>query len=239
LAPAPTPTTLSHPDLHLDNIFVHPESKKITSIIDWQTALVSEPYFQQSYPQMLTPVESPSEDDNKDEEDATELNSDMNDFLKRLPRLTTHYQTLTEQRSPQRWALMHDPNHYFLTKVVSSIPGSWKRDSGFGLCHDLVAATIDWEKVAPSGIPCPLHFTDEEIKCHNRDLQVVTDLARVLEQLEQGGIIPNSGKILADDYERALDASRSVKEWFVSRVESERERDINSKVWPYKTLKVP
>lgn len=43
LAPhlAPTPTSeqlnrISHPDLHLDNIFVDPETYCITSIIDWQ-----------------------------------------------------------------------------------------------------------------------------------------------------------------------------------------------------------
>lgn len=219
----------------MDNIFVDPETQKITSIIDWQTTLISEPYFQRSYPQMLTPIECPPETDDKDVEDATVADPDMNNFLKRLSRLTTHYQTLAEQKMPQRWALMHDPNRYFLSKVVSSIPGSWTRDNGFGLCHDLIAATMNWEKVAPPGMPCPLHFTDEELKCHNRDLQVVADLARVLEQLEQGSIIPNGGKVVADDYERALDASHSVKEWFVSRVESERERDFNSKVWPYKT----
>ncbi|RDL38309.1 uncharacterized protein BP5553_02649 [Venustampulla echinocandica] len=235
MAPAPAPTTLSHPDLHQDNIFVDPDTEEITCIIDWQSASVSEPYFQRSYPQILTPVESTAKDNDDDGKDGTESDPDVDNFLKRLPRLTNHYQTLTKQRNPQRWALMHDQNRYFLTKVVSSIPGSWTRDNGFGLCHDLVTATIDWEEVAPTGMPCPLYFTDEELTCHNRDLKVVADLAQVLEQLEQGGIIPDGGKVRADDYERALDASRSVKEWFVTRVESERERDFNSKVWPYRT----
>src|SRR5947207_12517288 len=36
--------TLWHPDLHLDNIFVDPESKQITRIIDWQSAAVM-PFF--------------------------------------------------------------------------------------------------------------------------------------------------------------------------------------------------
>jgi hypothetical protein len=222
----------------MDNIFVDPNTKEITCIIDWQSALVSEPYFQRSYPQMLTPIESPAEDD-KDEEGATESDPDVDDFLKRLPRLISHYQTLIEQGNPQRWPLMHDPNCYFLTRVVSSISGSWIRDNGFLLCHNLVNATIDWEKVAPPGMPCPFHFTDEELTCHKRDLKVVADLAQILEQLEQGGIIPNGGKVLADDYERALDASRAVKEWFVTRVESESEQEFNSKVWPYRTLKAP
>lgn len=80
MAPVPTPTTLSHPDLHLDNIFVDPDTMKITCIIDWQSTLVSEPYFQRSYPQMLIPIESPARNDN--EPDATESNPDVDDFLK-------------------------------------------------------------------------------------------------------------------------------------------------------------
>jgi len=56
--PTPTPTSLSHPDLHLDNNFVDPDTKEIAYIIDWQSAVVSEHYFQRIYPQMLTPVES-------------------------------------------------------------------------------------------------------------------------------------------------------------------------------------
>lgn len=38
--------TLWHPDLHLDNIFVDPESQQITRIIDWQSAAVM-PFFYQ------------------------------------------------------------------------------------------------------------------------------------------------------------------------------------------------
>lgn len=117
---------------------------------------------------------------------------------------------------------------------MASIPGSWTQDNGFGLCHDLVAAIIDWENIAPAGMPCPVRFASEELTVQKRELKVVTDLAQVLEQLEQGGIISNGGKVLADDYERALDASRSVKEWFVSMMESEKAQDLNSRVWPYR-----
>ncbi|KAI9844282.1 MAG: hypothetical protein M1837_005692 [Sclerophora amabilis] len=36
--------TLWHPDLHLDNVFVDPDSKKITRIVDWQSAAVAPLY---------------------------------------------------------------------------------------------------------------------------------------------------------------------------------------------------
>lgn len=38
--------TLWHPDLHLDNVFVDPESKQITRIIDWQSAAVLPLFYQ-------------------------------------------------------------------------------------------------------------------------------------------------------------------------------------------------
>ena len=38
--------TLWHPDLHLDNVFIDPKSKKTTHIIDWQSATVM-PFFYQ------------------------------------------------------------------------------------------------------------------------------------------------------------------------------------------------
>jgi Ser/Thr protein kinase RdoA (MazF antagonist) len=45
--------TLWHPDLHLDNVFVDPASRHITSIIDWQSATVMPLFYQSSVPRMF------------------------------------------------------------------------------------------------------------------------------------------------------------------------------------------
>lgn len=234
LSPAPIPATLSHPDLHLDNIFVDPETMEIKCIIDWQSASVSEPYFQHSYPPMLSPITFTIKNDDRE---AIALGEDpeVEKFLRRLPNLCSHYQTLKRKNSPKRWDATHHANRHFLTKFMSSITGSWTRDNGFSLCHDLIAVAKDWENTTPMGIPCPLHFTEEDFISHRRDLQVVAELAQILEQLEQASIIPNGGKVLVDDFDRALEASRSVKAWFVGKGESEKERGLNAKVWPYQT----
>ncbi|KAG4444105.1 hypothetical protein IFR05_000458 [Cadophora sp. M221] len=47
--------SLCHRDLHLDNIFVDPDTKKITNIIDWQSTAVSETFFGHGVPVMLPP----------------------------------------------------------------------------------------------------------------------------------------------------------------------------------------
>jgi len=45
--------TLWHPDLHLDNVYVDPESKQITRIIDWQSAAVMPLYYHCGIPRMF------------------------------------------------------------------------------------------------------------------------------------------------------------------------------------------
>lgn len=45
--------TLWHPDLHLDNVFVDPESKQITRVVDWQSAAVLPLFYQCSVPTMF------------------------------------------------------------------------------------------------------------------------------------------------------------------------------------------
>ncbi|CAI7573647.1 unnamed protein product [Penicillium glandicola] len=43
---------LMHPDLHLDNIFVDPETLQITRIVDWQSACVAPLFYHADVPRM-------------------------------------------------------------------------------------------------------------------------------------------------------------------------------------------
>lgn len=235
IAPPPIPATLWHPDLHLDNIFIEPETKEIKCIIDWQSASISEPYFQYSYPPMLTPIILTEIDARNEGEPESRADPEAENFLRRLPRLSSHYQICKRQSIPQQWAATHNASRQFLTKVVSSVTGSWNRDCGFGLRNDLIAVAMDWAKSESAEVACPLHFTEEDLAHHKQALKIVAELAEVLEQLEESGIIPNGGKVLVDDYERSLDASRSVRNWWVNKGGSKEEQDLNAKVWPYRT----
>jgi Ser/Thr protein kinase RdoA (MazF antagonist) len=69
LASPPSRMSLWHPDLHLDNIFVDQGTKEISYIIDWQSAAVSEPFFQNKMPRMLVPVSSRNSAEKSDAED--------------------------------------------------------------------------------------------------------------------------------------------------------------------------
>lgn len=45
---------LTHPDLHLDDIFVDPETLQITRIVDWQSACVAPLFYHADVPRMCT-----------------------------------------------------------------------------------------------------------------------------------------------------------------------------------------
>lgn len=50
---AASSNVLWHPDLHLDNVFVDPNTHEITSIIDWQSACVAPLFYQSGVPRMV------------------------------------------------------------------------------------------------------------------------------------------------------------------------------------------
>jgi hypothetical protein len=80
-------TLLWHPDLHLDNVFVDPESYKITPIVDWQSTTAAPVFFQCSVLTMFRhskPVrdgwvvpEQPSNFDTVDEEEKFQINENL------------------------------------------------------------------------------------------------------------------------------------------------------------------
>ena len=135
LSPGSFWTSLSHPDLHLNNIFVDPDTKKITCVTDWQSASVSEPFLHQHIPRMLFQVSSHPTKERS--ETSTEKRS-----AERSPNATTSilssYQNLTRLRNEQRWAAMNIRNCSLLKEPVSLLCGSWSRNDVFSFRHALV-----------------------------------------------------------------------------------------------------
>jgi hypothetical protein len=227
LSPAPSPTSLSHPDLHLDNIFVNPDTKQISCIIDWQSASVSEPCFQTSIPRMLTPIASNSH------KDATSQDPKATDGADRTADLLSHYQCLIKLKNEQRWAGMalHDSSP--LIKPVSLLCGAWSRNDVFSFRHQLIYIAAEWEKIALSIQSCPMTFTHEELELHNSEMELLEGLGEVLHQLQNDNLIPLRGMVRRGYYEQALHINRTVKNMFVHMADSDSQRILYSRVWPY------
>lgn len=102
---------LWHPDLHLNNIFVNPETHQITCITDWQSACVAPLFYQSCVPRLCRhhgPVregwvvpqrpegfESLSQSEQKKIDD--ELESET---------LDKYYEAQVCKRAPRHWAVL-------------------------------------------------------------------------------------------------------------------------------------
>ncbi|TVY27963.1 Altered inheritance of mitochondria protein, mitochondrial [Lachnellula hyalina] len=230
LSPGPFRTSLSHPDLHLDNIFVDPDTKKITCIIDWQSASVSEPFFQPSIPRMLIPVGSCSPGERL--EAALEKPNAREDSSGTLD-LLSHYQKLSRLTNEQRWAAINLHNRSLLTEPVSLICGAWSRNDIFSFRHALIHVVARWNEVATASTPCPIQFTERELKLHSDQLELAEGLGEVLHQLQNDNLIPLGGMVLRGNYEQAMHINNNVRKMFIDMAESESQRILYSQIWPY------
>ncbi|KAL5320589.1 hypothetical protein ACEPPN_011399 [Leptodophora sp. 'Broadleaf-Isolate-01'] len=229
LSPGPFRTSLSHQDLHLDNIFVDPDTKKITCIIDWQSASVSEPFLQHSIPRMLIPVDrcSPGE-----RLDAVLKESDAGDSNETID-LLSYYRNISRAKNEQRWTAINLHNRSLLTEPTSLLCGAWSRNDVFSLRHALIHVVARWEEIAPTTLPCPVKFTEHELELHNDELELVESLGEVLHQFQNDNLIPLGRMVLREKYEQASIINHRVKEVFVDMAESESQKALYSRIWPY------
>lgn len=230
LSPGPSRTSLSHPDLHLDNIFVDPDTKQITCIIDWQSASASELFFQHNIPRLLLPVGSSTTSNRLK---AASEGSNATDDADRTAHLLSHYQHLTRLKDKQRWAEMALHNRSLLTKPASLLCGAWSRNDVFSFRHALIHIAAQWEEIAPATVSCPIQFTEKELELHNSELELIEGLGEVLHQLQNDKLIPLGGMVRRENYEQALHINNAVKEVFVNMAESESQRVLYSRIWPY------
>ncbi|KAL2061038.1 hypothetical protein VTL71DRAFT_9090 [Oculimacula yallundae] len=229
LSPGPFRPSLSHPDLHLDNVFVDPDMKKITCIIDWQSASASEPFLQHNVPRMLSPVDSCSPAEQLDpvlEESDTGHSKETIDLL-------SYYRNISKAKNEQHWAAINIHNRPLLTEPTSLLCGAWSRNDMFSFRHALIHIVARWEEIAPETLHCPIQFTEHELQLHNAELELMEGLGEVLHQLQNDNLIPLGGMVLRENYEQASQINHSVKEMFVEMAESESQKALFSRMWPY------
>ncbi|PYH32967.1 uncharacterized protein BO87DRAFT_407623 [Aspergillus neoniger CBS 115656] len=169
--------TLSHPDLHLDNIFIDRETHQITSIIDWQLAAITPSFLQHPHPQMLELSLSPGSDEQRGRE----------------KELLEYYYKVTEK----------DP--YLSTRVtpINLISGCWEREDTFSLRESLIKVAAYWDQLRQDDTPCPVDFDVDELAEHERERELIEGLSNIVQQLEEEGLIPIGGMVRPEEYEHA------------------------------------
>ncbi|KAI9839782.1 MAG: Phosphotransferase enzyme [Sclerophora amabilis] len=221
--------TLSHPDLHLDNLFVDADTGKITNIIDWQSTSVCEMFLQRAVPPIFSHPNLCSFDQTTEGEPERH---GTNKAEKELTDVLRHYEQLTKGCNPRRWAAWRQDYIPILTKPVSLVCSAWNQEDVFSFRHALLSVIVHWEKIAPE-IPCPVQFTERELQLHQDEMELLEGLGTIMHQLQDENLVPLGGMVLSENYEQAQHINDQVREMFISLAENEEQRILCSKIWPY------
>lgn len=232
------PNTLWHPDLHLDNVFVDPDSKKITRIVDWQSAAVAPLFFQCGVPRLFRhhkPVTGdwtvPEKSENYDS--FTEDKKSKADRELESEVCHKYYKYQTYKKNPRHWAALNQDHISTRTKPVWLVSGVWQNKDVFFLRESLIALVERWADIEPNSGPCPINFTERELELHANEEENMSGVGELLRTLRDERMLPVDGIVHPADYDKARKTCQKYRDIFLSLADSEEQRMLFSKIWPY------
>ncbi|KAK2629559.1 hypothetical protein QTJ16_000379 [Diplocarpon rosae] len=181
MLPPPIPddieaSVLWHPDLHLDNIFIDPDTLQITNVIDWQSTTTAPLLYQCGVPRMVRHQEPvpldlshwPGLCDNY--EGLGQADKDYAVKIHRSECLHQYYLRVTRKDNPRHWTALQLPNEQRVqpVKIVQQVG---ENNTVFFLRRALRRIAANWEKLCPSAGPCPVSFDEEDLSLFNREVE--------------------------------------------------------------------
>ncbi|PWY87091.1 hypothetical protein BO94DRAFT_492389 [Aspergillus sclerotioniger CBS 115572] len=230
---------LWHPDLHLDNVFVNPDTREITCIVDWQSACVALLFYQSTVPRMFRhrrPVqqgwvvpERPANYDTLSDSDKQMIDDDLESET-----IHKYYEAQVCKRAPRHWAVLHQQTVPILQKPAWLVTGVWKNRDLFFLRQSLISVAQHWQEISPGNQPpCPIHFTESDLESHSKEEENMDGIGHMLALFRDQGVLPVDGMVNPDDYETARANNRRFKDIFIGLAKTEAERRLYTNLWPY------
>jgi Phosphotransferase enzyme family len=230
--------TLWHPDLHLDNVFVDPDSRKITRIVDWQSAAVAPIFLHCGVPKLFRhrkPVsddwavpDKPQNYDRLTDEEKKEADYELESEI-----CHKYYRYQTYKKNPRHWAALTQDHIPIRTKSVWLVTGAWQNRDVFFLRQSLIDLAKRWRELEPNAGPCPISFTERELELHANEDENMTGVGELLKTLRDEGMLPADGMVDPADYTKAREICQKYKRIFVGLANGEEQRRLFSKIWPY------
>jgi hypothetical protein len=247
VAPFLAPTTndevgatnvLWHPDLHLDNVFVDPESYLITGIVDWQSAVVAPLFYQSGVHRAfrhyktiqegwVMPVK-PGNYDALPPDEQKKIDQDQESET-----IHQYYELQTMKRASLHWDVLQRPSVSALRKPVWLVTGVWENRDLFFLRDSLISLVAQWDTIFGEDAKCPITFLREELEMHAKEEENVEGVGKMLSLFQDQGVLPADGIVQPEDYQTAVENCHEYKEVFLDAAQNEDERDLYSKLWPY------
>jgi hypothetical protein len=228
LCPQSSRPLLSHANLSALNVFVDPETRKISCITNWQSAQVVPPLFQSSIPPLFHDAPGAS--------------------ARHVGFAAQTYMQLREMRYPA-WhqVLMNPPDREAIIKLAEIVPGAWTHRTDKLLGVMLLNLANQWEGIVRmrrsefeavnseklnQAVPaCPIAFSDVDAEHLG---EYVARYDHLVETLDDYGL-PHpltDGMVPAEDFETAAKANAKAKTQFLKGADGT-ERDLLDKFWPY------
>lgn len=64
-------------------------------------------------------------------------------------------------------------------------------------------------------------------------MELTKSISAIMQQFDDGGLIPHGGMVRPEYYDRARELSHHFKQEFVKLAEGEKQKELHGKVWPY------
>jgi hypothetical protein len=221
-------STLWHPDLHLDNIFVDPNTMEISSVLDWQST-VAAPFFSHcGVPKLVRhpePVSLSLSDISRlpqNYEDLSQKDKEYADKKHNSKQLHQYYLQATRGGNPKHWAALQvqDDTRIQPVRIVQKV---WDQNATFILRQALMRIVNNWERLCPGNGPCPVSFTDKELAVHHQE--------RDSREFIYG--LTSDGKVKAVDYDEMQAKLKRLRDSGFEAAENEEERFVMDKLWPF------
>lgn len=236
---AATSNVLWHPDLHLDNVFVDPETHDITSIVDWQSACVAPLFYQSNVPRMFKhsrPVqegwvipERPENFNKLSQDEQKKIDDGLESEI-----MHKYYAAQVCKRAPRHWTVLQQPMVPIIRKPVWLVSGAWENRDLFFLRQSLISLATHWDDIFPdSQLPCPIKFTEKDIELHSKEEENMDGIGQILALFQDQGVLPVDGMVEPKDYKIACENSRKFKNIFIGLAKDKAERELYTKLWPY------
>lgn len=230
--------TLWHPDLHLDNVYVDPESKKITHIIDWQSAAVMPLYYQCGIPRMFQHPgtvadgwaisELPEDYDSLGQGEKANVDS-------RRESETCHkfYESQTLLNNRRHWAALQLDHLSLRTKPTRLVVGVWDDRDTFFLRQALISIIDQWKNLCPDSGMCPISFSKEELAVHAHEEENMKGVAGILKVFRDKWSLPVDGMVDPAEFHQTRSAIADFRDVFLESADDAAERELFKKLWPY------
>jgi hypothetical protein len=230
--------TLWHPDLHRDNLFVDPDTNKITCIIDWQSAVVAPLFLQSGVPRMFRhskPVDEdwavprrPVDYDNLSADEKAKVDADIESLS-----FHKYYRYQSLRKNPRHWAcLEHQQTLELRRNPVKLVTKSWKNNDVFYFREALMTLVRRWDELNDSGT-CPISFSDEAYRVHTQEEANITAVGEILRIFRDENMLPVDGMVDHVDYERVKENCLKFKKIFVGLGSTAEEKRLHERLWPY------